>query len=74
MHRERQREREGQRFKKENYIYNKLKKALFENQTKKCRVLAKIRKAYICTPKCDAFRGNSFFPLLSITECYKPNK
>ena len=66
--RERERERERERFKKENYIYNKLKKALFENQTKKCRVLTKIRKAYICTPKCDAF-GNSFFPLLSKTEC-----
>ena len=31
---------------------------------------------YICiyyTPKCDAF-GNSFFPLLSIIECYKPSR
>ena len=28
---------------------------------------------YICTPKCDA-SGSSFFPLLSIIECYKPSR
>ena len=55
----------------ENYIYKKLKEAV---ETKNHSVLAKIYKVYIiCTPKCDAF-GNSFFPLLSIMECYKPNR
>ena len=60
----------------ENYIYKKLKEAveIYKNQTKNHSVLAKIYKVYIiCTPKCDAF-GNSFFPLLSIMECYKPNR
>ena len=60
----------------ENYIYKKLKEAveIYKNQTKNHSVLAKIYKVYIiCTPKCDAF-GNSFFPLLSIMEFYKPNK
>ena len=60
----------------ENYIYKKLKEAveIYKNQTKNHSVLAKISKVYIiCTPKCDAF-GNSFFPLLSIMECYKPNR
>ena len=47
---------------------------IYKNQTKNQSVLAKILKVYIiCTPKCDAF-GNSFFPLLSIMECYKPNR
>ena len=47
---------------------------IHKNQTKKNHcVLAKIYKVYnICTPKCDAF-WNSFFPLLSIMECYKSN-
>ena len=60
----------------ENYIYKKLKEAveIYKNQTKNHSVLAKIYKVYIiCTPKCDAF-GNSFFPLLSIMECYKSNR
>ena len=60
----------------ENYIYKKLKEDVetYKNQTKSHRVLAKIYKVYIiCTPKCNAF-GNSFFPLLSIMECYKPNR
>ena len=60
----------------ENYIYKKLKEAveIYKNQTEKHSVLAKIYKVYlICTPKCDAF-GNSFFPLLTIMECYKPNR
>ena len=65
-----------------NYIYveiiyiKKLKEAveIYKNQTKNHSVLAKIYKVYIiCTPKCDAF-GNSFFPLLSIMECFKPNR
>ena len=54
----------------------KLKEAveIYKNQTKNHSVLAKIYKVYIiCTPKCDAF-GNSFFPLLSIMECFKPNR
>ena len=58
----------------ENYIYKKLKEAveIYKSQTKNDSVLAKITKVYIVfTPKCDAFR-NSFFPLLSIIECYKP--
>ena len=56
-------------------MYKKLKEAaeIFKNQTKNHSVLAKTCKVYIiCTPKCDAL-GNSFFPLLSIMECYKPN-
>ena len=60
----------------ENYICKNLKEAveIYKNQTKNHSVLAKIYKVYIiCTPKCDAF-GNSFFPLLSIMECYKPNR
>ena len=60
----------------ENYIYKKLKEAveICKNQTKNHCVLAKIYKVYIIfTPKCDAF-GNSFFPLLRIMECYKPDK
>ena len=65
----------------ENNIYKKLKEAveIYKNQTKsfflaKHSVLAKIYKVYIiCTPKCDAF-GNSFFPLLYIMQCYKPNR
>ena len=60
----------------ENYIYKKLKEAveIYKNQTKNHSVSAKIYKVYIiCTPKCDAF-GNSFFPLLAIMECYKPNR
>ena len=45
-----------------------------KNQTKNHSVLAKTYEVYIiCTSKCDAF-GNSFFPLLSIIECYKPNR
>ena len=54
----------------------KLKEAveIYKNQTKNHSVLAKIYKVYIiCTPKCDAF-GSSFFLLLSIMECYKPNR
>ena len=60
----------------ENYIYKKLKETIeiYKNQTKNHSVLAKIYKVYIiCTPKCDAF-GSSFFLLLSIMECYKPNR
>ena len=39
----------------------------------KTSVLVKIYKVYIiCTPKCNTL-GNSFFHLLSIMECYKPN-
>ena len=60
----------------ENDIYKKLKEVveIYKNQTKNRSVLAKIYKVYIiCTPKCDAF-GNSFFPLLSIMEYYKPNR
>ena len=60
----------------ESYIYKKLKEAveIYKNQTKKRSVLAKIYKVYIiCTPKCIAF-GNSFFPSVSIMECYKPNR
>ena len=57
-------------------MYKKLKEAveMCKNQTKNHSVLAKISKVYIiCTPKCDAF-GNSFFPLLKLMECYKPNR
>ena len=60
----------------ESYIYKKLKEAveIYKNQTKKHSVLAKIYKVYIiCTPKCIAF-GNSFFPSVSIMECYKPSR
>ena len=60
----------------EDYTYKKLKEAMeiYKSQTKNHNVLAKIYKLYIvCTPKCDAF-GNSFFPLLGILECYKPNR
>ena len=60
----------------ENYRYKKLKEVveIYKTQAKKHSVLAKICKIFIiCTPKCDAF-GNSFFPLLSIMECYKPNR
>ena len=60
----------------ENYIYKKLKEVveIYKNQTKNQSVLAKIYKVYIIhTPKCDDF-GNSFFPLLSIMEWYKPNR
>ena len=60
----------------ENYVYKKLKKTveICKNQTKKHSVLAKIFKVYIiCIPKCDAI-GKSFFPLLNIMECYKPNR
>ena len=58
----------------ENYIYKKLKEVveIYKNQTKNQSVLAKIYKVYIIyTPKYDDF-GNSFFPLLSIMEWYKP--
>ena len=58
-------------------IYIKNSKKVWKyikTKTKNRSVLAKIYKVYIiCTPKCDAF-GNSFFPLLSIMECYKPKK
>ena len=59
----------------ENYMYKKLKDAveIYKNQTKNDSILAKVYKVYIIfTPKFDAFR-NSFFPLLSIMECYTPN-
>ena len=47
---------------------------IYQNQTKNHSILAKISKVYIiCTHKCNAF-ANSFFPLLSIMECYKPNR
>ena len=55
----------------EKLYIKKLKQAveIYKNQTKNHSVLVKIYKVYIiCTPKCDAF-GNSFFPLLSSTEC-----
>ena len=58
------------------YIKNskRLRKYIKTKPKKKHSVLAKIYKVYIiCTPKCHAF-GNSFFPLLSIMECYKPNR
>ena len=58
------------------YVYKNLKDVvgIYKNQTKNHSVLVKIYEVYIvCTPKCDAF-GNSFFPLLSILECYKPNR
>ena len=54
----------------------KLKEAVekYKNQKNNHSVLAKIYIVYIiCTPKCHAFRNN-FFPLLSIIECYKPNR
>ena len=60
----------------ENYIYKKLKEVveIYKNQTKNQSVLAKIYKVYIMyTPKCDDF-GNSFFPLQSLMEWYKPNR
>ena len=63
----------------ENYIYKKLKiyknqREIKKNQTKNHSLLTKVYKEYIiCTVKCDAF-GNSFFSLLSIIECYKPNR
>ena len=60
----------------ENYMYKKLKEAveIYKNQTKNHSVLAKIYKVYIiCTPKCNPF-GNSFFPSVSIMECYKANR
>ena len=56
-------------------MYKKLKDALeiYKNQTKNDSILAKVYKVYIVfTPKFDAFQ-NSFFPLLSIMECYMPN-
>ena len=59
----------------ENYMYKKLKDAveIYKNQTKNDSILAKVYKVYIVfTRKFDAFR-NSFFPLLSIMECYTPN-
>ena len=61
----------------ENYIYKKLKEAveIYQNQTKNHSVLAKIYKVcIICTSKFWKTFGNSFFPLLSIMECYKPNR
>ena len=46
------------------YVYNKEKSSVF----------GKLYRVYIiCTPKWDAV-GNSFFPLLSIMECYKLNR
>ena len=60
----------------ENYMYKKFKKTveIYKNQKKKQSVLAKIYKVYItCIPKCDTI-GKGFFPLLSIMECYKPNR
>ena len=57
-------------------MYKKLKESveIYKNQRKNHSVLEKIYKVYIvCTPKCDTF-GNSFFPLPSIMECYKPNR
>ena len=57
-------------------MYKKLQEAVERDkkQTKNHSVLAKIYKIYIiCSPKCDAF-GNSFFPSLTIIECYKFNK
>ena len=59
-----------------NYIYKKLKETveICKNQIKNHSALEKIYKVYVkCTPKCDAF-GNSFFPSLSIMECYKPSR
>ena len=59
-----------------NYVHEKLTEAveIYKNQTKDHNVLGKIYKVYIiCTPKCDAF-GNSFFHLLTIMKCYKPNR
>ena len=51
----------------ENYICKKLKEAVetYKNQTKNHSILAKIYKVYIMC---------SFFPLLSIMECYTPNR
>ena len=57
----------------ENCIYKKLKEIveIYKTNPKIHSVLEKIYKVYIiCTSKCDAF-GKSFFPLLSIMECYK---
>ena len=57
-------------------IYIKLKEAveIYKNQRKFYSVLAKIYKVYFtCTPKWDAFENNCS-PVLSIMECYKPNR
>ena len=57
-------------------LYKKLKEAveIYKNQIKNHSVLAKyIKYILYCSPKCDAF-GNSFVPLLSIMECYKPSR
>ena len=57
-------------------MYKKLREAveICKNQTKNHSILVKIYKVYIIRiPKCDTF-GNSFFPLLSITESYKLNR
>ena len=47
---------------------------IYKNQTKNRTVLGKIHEEYIiCTSKYDGF-GNSLFLLLSVVECYKPNR
>ena len=56
----------------ETYIYKKLKQAveIYKNQTKNHNVLTNMYKVYtISTPF-----WNNFYPLLSIMECYKPNR
>ena len=53
----------------ENYIYEKFKEAVEYIKTKKHSLLGKIYNVYIIrTPKCDSFS------LVSIKECYSPNR
>ena len=57
-------------------IYTKNSKRLqkYVKTKQKTTAFQRKYKVYIiCTPKCDTF-GNSFFPLLSIMECYKLNR
>ena len=56
------------------YIYIYTHTYIYTKKPKNHCVLAKIYKVYfICTLQCDAF-GNSFFPLLSLMECYTLNR
>ena len=60
----------------ENYIFKKLEEPveILKKTNKKPESFSGSYKVYIlCTPKCDAF-GSSFFLLLSIMECYEPNR
>ena len=56
------------------YIKNSKRLPKYVKTKQKTTAFQRKYKVYIiCTPKCDTF-GNSFFPLLSIMECYKLNR